>query len=310
MKKTYEVRKSIEKIKYHDTILGYMLKSAFLLLFPAVFLVSLVLVFQVSPWPLLILLFSVVLVILSLEWYTKYFNRFYRIVQRSVKNSQGEESQFVLVQYCISHKKPTKSSNIKGSTWKDVDAYSISQSSLTDSITEAEAFFDEKTIKNNRIETIISVPRKAAWKPQFYNRIAEKYNFSREDRTNFGIGLFIFASIFLAILIRVSIPFDINSLYVIVPLVILISAHFLKPYRLYLRLIERTDNKGTYRKTYYVAQAFSSRKKLESIMNQKNIKWTDYMFGEFKKENVTDKDAAHYYFNELTVTEEIHDKVL
>lgn len=69
---------------------------------------------------------------------------------------------------------------------------------------------------------------------------------------------------------------------------------------MYLRLIERTESYGQYKKTIYLAQSFISRRTAEETTLKTDIKWTDYRFYDFDKD-ISTRELAELYFHKQTL---------
>ncbi|WP_271768453.1 hypothetical protein [Aquimarina algiphila] len=304
MKETQRIGKSIHKLfRYDNTIREHVRNFEKLIIF-----IPLVILFLTSlatalfgPWTLFVLGISIVVVSASFKLYTTYYHRYYRIIERTEQLGK-EEEVYYMVQSCISNKKPEKIVGKKSIKWRYISSNKLTKK-------EAELFFDQLTVEKEVDEIVVSEVRKAIWKPEFYIRFMEKHNMSPREINALGLSFFVYLLGLMMISLIINAVWTFYGLGVFIVTTIMGYILLVRTPYLYLRLIKRTEHQGQYKTIYYRAQSFISHKNLEKIKQKKNIKWTDFRYGEFAKKRMS-KDWAEKCFDEVTINKKIIDRVL
>ncbi|WP_271782318.1 hypothetical protein [Aquimarina algiphila] len=316
MKESPQIRKSIHKpYRYDNTIYGHTesFEMLFFMMIPLLVGV-LIMHFNISSWSFPIFGISIVGAIFLFKLYNIIYHRYYRIIKRTEQKGQNEEAVYYVIQSYISYKKLEKIVREKNLNWIDVESYYSSYGDDPSVRREAECFFDQKTIENEVDEVVISEIKKSIYRPRFQHKFLEKNNLHIKEIIVPGIllGILSFFLFFKGLLFFMGFPLEplktFSILGVVILSVIVVCNLYIKKNHRYLRLIERKENQGRYKKTSYHMQSFISRKKLEKIIHKKNLKWKHYKHGEFKRD--LSRENAEYYFDRETTEKKVIDEVL
>ncbi len=295
MKKTAQIRKSLHKPYWYDRTNGDHINNIELLVstnLPVT--VAIVLGLLYNPWFLYALGLFVVLVVIIFKWYNNNFDRYFRLIKRIEKRGH-KENIFYVVQSSILAKKNGKPFVEEGVKWKDCETF-YSNSGKE----EAAQFFDQKTIKKEVGEQVLSDVMKSVHKPnKVYGKFREKNNISKKEETLF-ISVFllpILATFFVLLLVNPVITVCVFGFVVLC--LILVYAYYVRSEKRFLRVIERTEEQGRYRKTTYHIQSFITKMDLNDVVSDNSLKWKDYypyglsegdtrltVFSHFEKETI------------------------
>ncbi|TPN86987.1 hypothetical protein [Aquimarina algicola] len=313
MEEAPQIRRSIHKpYRYDNTIHGHAenLEMVFFIMTPLLIGV-IIMRSAIGPWSLLIFGVSVIVgSILLFKLYNIFFHRYYRIVKR--KND--DKSVYYIIQSYVSSKKLEKIVQKKNIKWVDVESYYSSNGENPSEREKAERFFDQKTIKNDVDEIVISEIKKSIYKPKFLHKLLENNNLHIKEIVMPGILLgivFIFV-FFKSLLFFMGSPLGPIKAFSILGVIILgilaVCILYIRKNNRYLRLIERKESQGRYQNTSYYIQSFISRKRLEKIKEKKNIKWKSYK--KYGVDQELSRKDAKYYFHQYTTEKKIIDEVL
>ncbi|WP_271768450.1 hypothetical protein [Aquimarina algiphila] len=316
MKEPPLIRKSIYKpYRYDNTINSHAenLEMVFFMMIPLL-ICSVIMHLSITAWFLPIFGISIIVVIFLFKLYNNLYHRYYRIIKRTEQKGQNEEAVYYIVQSYISYKKPEKIVLDKNIKWTDVESFYSSNGEDPSERRKAELFFDQKTIKNKVDDLVISRVKKSIYKPGFRQKFLEKNNLHIKEIIVPGIllGILSFFLFFKGLLFLTRFPLaplqTFSILGIVILSIIVVCVLYIRKNHRYLRLVERKESQGRYKKTSYYMQSFISRKGLEKIEDDKNIKWKYYKHNEFRRD--LSRENAEYYFNGETTEKKVIDEIL
>ena len=271
MKKTPQVRKSLHKPYWYDkTNYDHTSNIGLLEVANLPFTVAIVLGILYSWWFLFGLGVSIVLTILIFKWYNTSYYRYFRLIKRIEKRGDKEHI-FYVIQSCVSREKSEKLLMTQDVKWKDYKSFYSSTGRE-----RAEQFFDQKTIKKEVKEAVLSKIKKSIRKPKIYGKLREKNNVSKKEITLFNSAFLlpVLATLFTLLMVHLVIVLYILGFVVLSGMLVYIF--YARSEKRFLRVIERTEEQGRYKKTSYYIQSFISKKDIEDIIPNNNLKWRDY----------------------------------
>lgn len=310
MNETSQIRKSLYKLYWYDKNSYEHYKNyEMLIYFFIIYLILSIIAGYLYSLNITIASLAVLLGgIIAFKLYNSSHYRYFRLIKRITQIGNNERESYIIQTY-ISTKKIEEFSKDKNVKWKTAKDYS--------ELEEAECYFDQKTIKKEVTETVISKVKRSLrnHNNNFGHRFIEIHNINRLQLRPFvpilwllGFILFsvVFFSTFFSFFYKDPILFLTKGFPVIIGIIV-VNLFYTLNYR-YHRLIERTVTQGRYKDTNIYIQSFITRKKIKEIGEEKDRRWTDFYIANNNRYDYI--ESAKYRFNEATSETKVTDITL
>ncbi len=297
MKNIPQIRKSLHKPFWYDRTNGDHIRN-FELFGVTNLPISAIIVLGIlySVWFLIGLGVSVVLVVIIFKIYNTKYHRYFRLIERIEKRGDNE-NLFYIVQSCVSSHKSEKNITKQNVKWKDYESFYSSSDR-----DKAEEFLDQKTIEKVVNHKVLSPVMKSIRRPGIYDKFREKNNLSRKEITLYtSVAILpVLVTLFTLLLTKLIIASFVFGFILLC--LILMYMFYARSEKRFLRVIERTEEQGRYKRTSYGIQSYISKKDLSDVASDDSLKWKDYcsygyswgdslpaVFSHFEKETIENK---------------------